>query len=255
MSLDRLGKGTAGGGLTTASELVEVALGNVAGQSANIKFGRNESVGTSFENINDQGGTYTYSSSAVTHYISSSSTSDTDQTIYVEGIDANGDIQSQTVALAGQTKTAISGTWLRVYRAYVQTGSDLVGTVYIYEDDTVTSGVPQTATKQRAQIKIGNNQTQMAQFSTPNDLYMVVHQFTLTSGKDNNMEFQARIRPTDASAPWRVIFNHDIYRTTMIQNPLVPYVIPPNYDIEVRARVGAGTSAASCDWGFILRPL
>lgn len=231
----------------------EIIEGKYTNLSADHKFGRNSSVGTSDENVNDIGGTYTYSSAAATYYISSSSGSDTDQTITVVGIDSAGDLTTRTVNLVGQTQTTISGgTMLRIFRAYVSSGSGLVGDVYIYENDTVTSGVPQTSTKIRAKILIGNNQTQMAQFSTPNNTSMKVYSFLMTSGKDNTTQFKARIRPTDGSAPWRIIFDHDTYRSPLIVAPKIPYIIPANYDVEVLANTTSGTTVVGSTWDYVL---
>lgn len=221
----------------------------------NVKFGRNESVGTSDENINDIGGTYTYSTAAVTLYFSSSSASDTDQTVTVVGLDGNNNEVTITGSLNGQTKTALSTDLFRVYRAFISAGSALVGTLYIYEDDTVTNGVPQTSSKERARILVGNNQTQMAQITVPSGYEMVVTDFLMTSGKDNNMQFKARIRPSDGSAPWRVIFNHDVYRETLTMTPAIPWVIPANYDVEVLAAGGSGTSEVATSWSYVCYPV
>lgn len=230
-------------------------LSKVPGATSNIKFGRNPTIGTSAELINDLATTsYTYTTSAATYYISSSSGSDTDQTIAVVGLDANWDEQTATVSLAGQTKTALSGTWMRVYRVYNTTGSDAVGDIYVYEDDTVTAGVPQTASKIRAKILIGNGQTEMAQLTVPAGYNMIVTDFLMSSGDDKQANVYARIKPATASAPWRKIFNHDFYRSVIQESPQIPWIIPEKTDIEVWESLSTGTGPISVSWGYILEP-
>lgn len=112
---------------------------------------------------------YPYMTAAAGLYISSDDAGDT-EVITVIGLDADWNEQTVTVTLAGQTKTEIGSgvTWLRVYRAYNSNGTDLVGNIYIYQDDTVTGGVPDNpATKLMAKIEPEDQQTQMALITVP----------------------------------------------------------------------------------------
>jgi len=56
---------------------------------------------------------------------------------------------------------------LRVQRAENDGAADNVGDVYIYEDDTVTLGVPDTATKVYSKIPAGKNATQNGYYTVP----------------------------------------------------------------------------------------
>lgn len=95
------------------------------------------------------GGTYAFSTSAATHYISSSDNAD-DQQIKVVGLDENWEQQIKFVNLVGQTKTTIEGKFLRINSIHNVDRTSFAGTVYVYEDNTVSVGVPQTASKIRA---------------------------------------------------------------------------------------------------------
>lgn len=143
------------------------------------KFGFNPSITTASdpEDVWEQGGLYTYTADAgAAHYISSSDAGDT-QDVSVQGltVDSNGNwnLEETIVTLSGQTKTQIitdSGDpYVRVFRMEndADSGNDFSGVVYVYEDDTVTDGVPDTATKIRASIDNGNNQTLMALYTVP----------------------------------------------------------------------------------------
>jgi hypothetical protein len=106
--------------------LLEVAKGNVAGHSFVHKFGRNTNISTSLVPVS-LGGIYQTPTAAVSlEFVSSATTDALNSTgmheITIEGLDANWDLQSVTTAAHatnGQTAVNISGTWLRVFRAYI----------------------------------------------------------------------------------------------------------------------------------------
>lgn len=160
--------------------LIEVARGNVAGSSLVSKFGQTPEITTSTDpqDIWDYGPSrqnYSYPSAAATLYISSSDAADA-ITIDVQGLDSSWDHQSQEQVVAGQTKTEVGSglTWIRAYRAKNKSAADCRGTIYVYEDDTISAGVPTTAAKVKAVIRptiassVHNNQTQMALYTIPN---------------------------------------------------------------------------------------
>jgi len=121
------------------------------------------------EPIWDMGGAYTFTTTAQEFHISSSEDTDT-QEIEVQGLDENFAAQTVTQALAGNTETVIGNSsvlWMRVFRAKNIGSVDLAGDCYIYEDDDVTAGVPQTQTKIRAKVSAGQNQTLMAIYTIP----------------------------------------------------------------------------------------
>ena len=155
---------------TERDYLSAVAQGRVIGAEFIKKFGQgSHDDGDALRPIWSGSQVYPYMSTAGTLYISSSSASDTED-ITVIGLDANWNQQTATQTIAGQTKTEIGSgkTWIRVYRVYNSNGTDLVGDVYVYQDDTVTDGVPDTpVTTLMAKVNIGEGQTQMAMMPVP----------------------------------------------------------------------------------------
>ena len=112
---------------------------------------------------------YTFpSDSGVSLKISSSSGADT-QVISVEGLDVNFERQKVNVTLSGQTKVAITGTWTRVFRAWVTGSVNLVGQLYVYEDVAITAGVPDDLNFVRATVTSTevHNQTLQAIYTVP----------------------------------------------------------------------------------------
>jgi len=133
-----------------------------------LKFGESQQVTTSTTTLMDlPTGTLNETfvgTNAITH-ISSSSGSDTVDVV-IEGhtIDGNGDFtfSTQTVTLVGQTKTPLTTSLARCTRIYNNSGTDLVGNIYVYEDDTVASGVPATGSKVHCMITAGKNNSSKA---------------------------------------------------------------------------------------------
>lgn len=99
------------------------ARGDKAGLKVIHMFGHNDSIGTTITPV-AQGGVYQTPTTAVSLEFVSSSANDTAagtgaQEMTIIGLDANWNEQEVTVATNGTTAAAISGTWLRVYKAYV----------------------------------------------------------------------------------------------------------------------------------------
>lgn len=147
---------------------LEVARGKLKGFSFIDKFGKRSGVGSgSFVDIWSAGIDYTFSAGGVEMFISSSDAGDTQQ-IEVQTLDENFLEATILVTLAGQTKTRIGTTELisRVLRIKNLGEDDIAGDVWIYEDDTVDQGVPDTDSKKRGHMN-GDNQSQIAIYTIP----------------------------------------------------------------------------------------
>jgi hypothetical protein len=152
-----------------------IAKGDVTGSSLVHKFGEapdfdtSDGVVTIWDgaddgNINQM--VYQYSSSADIDSISSSDAGDS-VNIYIEGLDASGNIVTQTATLNGTTRVALGTSLQRVYRMYNSGSTDLAGHVYCYVNGAITDGVPDVATTVRAVIQGAYNQTLMAVYTVP----------------------------------------------------------------------------------------
>lgn len=229
------------------------------------KFGHNEDIDTLTvpEDIWDGGGLYTFSSVATTYYISSSTSSDL-QDVWVECLteDASGDWNKETttITLAGQAKTAIpfaSGdNPIRIYRAFNDNSTDFAGDVYIYEDDTVTSGVPDTSNKIRAKIKLGDNQTEMAIYTVPSKKIGYLGNWYLQLDNNRSSNAAARIKKREFNKTFRILGRANVDNTGSsyyVRDYKYDIKLPPKTDIIVTVTaVGANDTEVSSDFDILL---
>lgn len=156
--------------IARAAELA-VALGSVSGQELVVKFGRNPDVdtGTTPEDMWSNGGVYTGqpTGSAEAVRVSSTSTSDAAagtgaRTIRIVGLNAAGAETTEDITMNGTSNVVSSGTWLRVFRAYVLTVGSNGSNV-----GTITIGHNVTTANVFATIPVGFNQTLVAAYTVP----------------------------------------------------------------------------------------
>lgn len=135
------------------------------------KFGRNPDIDTTTdpEDVWVTGGLYPFQSSDIAlEIVSLSADDDKDagtgaQSVTIQGLDAAGLMQTETVQLEGLTPVAIPGTWLRVFRAScVAAGSGGVnaGNIIIRASGGGTT---------YATINAGDGQTTMAIYTVPSN--------------------------------------------------------------------------------------
>ena len=128
---------------------LQVSRGQIQGHSTVIVFGYNPDVDTSEETVWPDGGTIPHPTSASVLKISSSSADDASagtgaRTVYIEGLDGNYAVVSETVTLNGQTAVNTTNSYLYVNSFYVVTvgsGGANAGNINA-GTGTVTSGVP-----------------------------------------------------------------------------------------------------------------
>lgn len=222
------------------------------------KFGFNADIATDEETIWDQGGSYSYLSSASVLKVSSSSANDTSdgtgaRTVQVYGVDSDYNEINEIVTLNGQTAVNTSNSFLRVYRAIVRTagsGEKNAGDIYV-GDGTVTSGVPAT---KYAKILVGNNQTLMALWTVPSGYTGYLYQFDCSSGSTAANKFQTIklfIRPENEV--FQVKDVQTIHNSNIVLDYGVPLKINEKSDIEVRAFASSGTDAVSANFSIIYK--
>ena len=178
--------GSASFDIAQAERVIEGTYGDVVSVKAKaknlLKFGKNVDLDAgSSETIWATGGNETYVTTNVIDTISSSSAGDT-QSVVIEGHTVSGTgaasqftFVSQTATLNGQNKVVLSTPLARVSRLSDTGSTDFAGDVYVYEDDTITGGVPNTASKIHISAlgSIGDNQSFKAATTFSNTDYFI----------------------------------------------------------------------------------
>lgn len=201
------------------------------------------------EDVWDAGGDYTFSAAAAAHFISSSHAGDT-QEFEVKGLDANWVEQAVSVTAAGQTKTAITGTFIRILSVR-NTGAAQQGDVYVYEDDVVVAGVPTTATKVRAKSILANNQSRMGIYSIPADRTGLLLKWdgNLVKAFDGTLEVWIR-EFGGAFALYDTMYLLQEYLPRVLS---IPKVLNTKCDVKLRFTATADNTVARAGMNILLR--
>jgi hypothetical protein len=166
----------------------QIVNGNVNGYSALRVYGINPDAAAGTEDMNSACGvsagdgaitTITRPSAAVAMYISSSAAGDTTQYATITGLDANYDVVTATIKLAGRTKTAVGASFLRINS--VTLTATAAGNVFVYQDDTVTTGIPDHKVKVMAVVPIGALVANQGFYTVPNGYNAYVYMGSFNS--------------------------------------------------------------------------
>ena len=152
--------------VSTQSYFTEIAEGNIPDHNFISKFGFDDDVDSSHQEVWTGSRAYPYMTTASTLYLSSSNTND-DQSYEIQGLDGNWRLQTIRVTANGFLPITLPGTWIRVFRVKNMGTTDNAGIIYVHLDaDPGGDGIPDTiATDSKAEIAVGRNQTLMAMWS------------------------------------------------------------------------------------------
>jgi len=112
----------------------DVAKGNMFDTSPLNVFGYNQTIGTAFETVWDDGGSYVYPTSALIMNVVSTSASDT-MDLFIDGLDINYNQITETVTLTGTSAVTTTTAFYRINRATILSGSN-VGNISISNGGT-----------------------------------------------------------------------------------------------------------------------
>ena len=253
--------------LGTKDFLQEVAKGNVAKHSFVHKFGRNDSVGTSFEPVT-VGGIYPtpQASGAVRLRVKAGgNANDTAagtgaREITLEGLGTSGQLVSETLATAGAS--ASSGTttsFIRLFRAYVSaSGTYATASAGSHSGDIViedTSGTSDYATISSSGFPRGA--TEIGAYSVPDGYTAYLESsFGFTdSSKTTTLLFFQRTNILQTSAPYdamRVVFEERVEGGEFTIDIDAPLAFVGPCDIGYMAMVNTGTAEVDVDFELLL---
>lgn len=230
-----------------------------------IKFGKSVDLDANVpELIWSQGGIETLPTGNTITHISSSSSSDTQEvvieghTVSGSGVDAQHTFVVQTLNLAGQTKTALSTPLARTSRMYNNDTTDLVGDVYVYEDDTVIAGVPQTSGNIHLKIVAGEQQTFKAATTFSNTDAFVLTDIYAGVRKATAAAVDFTLETAFAGKVFRERFAFAVSQSSGTVSIRLdqPIVVPNNTDIRILGESNTNNTTAYASFaGYIVKIL
>lgn len=211
-----------------------------------LKFGTTTQCQTTLSTVMDlPSGVYneTYVSDNLITTVSSSNNSDTVE-IKVEGhtVDGNGDFTFvvQSITLTGQTQATLTTPLARCTRLYNNGSTNLLGTVYAYQDDTSTAGVPDTSTKVHCMIPTGYNQSRKASTTISSVDYWIITNWGTAMNEKVAGYADVQLEIRTKGKVFRATMNISTSSGVTSDHMYGPYlIVPPNSDIRVRAKTGA----------------
>lgn len=223
------------------STFFEIAKGNVPGSSTDFIIAENPGLAADTpELIWDQTGAYTYLTADTQLFVSSSSAADTTQTLLITGLDDTYTEVQRTVTVNDQSQVAISGLMFRVHEMVNISADTLAGDVYLAESDTLTGGVPDTASKIKAKIVQGQEITHMGLRTVPAGKTLYVWAVFLTLGKNREAFISSQIRPE--GGVFLKIQQYEAYQTLANILFTFPFAIEEKSDFQFIAQSSnAGT--------------
>jgi hypothetical protein len=200
-----------------------------------------------------QGTVYPWGSwtSAQRLYVSSSSASDTAQTIYINGLDSSYNTISESITTNGTTPVQTTGTYLRINQMYIVTGNTNVGTITTYlgsPTGTIVGGIP-----------IGLGRAKQSVYTVPNGYtaYILYGTATQFRGGSGNIGGTVRmwIRTPDGT-PNNFILQYiaECVNGQFRDEFIVPLRVPQHSDIDIRVLPDGNATSATVAWQMILIP-
>ena len=240
---------------------VEVSRGLVTGSMSFRKFGSNLSVTTTEEVISSIGGQLLpwMPTAAVTVEIVSSDAADGVAgagalTVRIIGLDSNFDELEEVVTMNGTTAVTTTGSFIRVFRAYVET----VGTYRGTNTGILTIREVGGAGDDIIQIDAAGGQTLGSHYTVPNGktLYISDYFTQIESNKAILVHFVFAPGADDVTTPFtgarRNLFELNGLVGATSGTFAFPQVLPGKSDVWATAQISAGTGSAFFEYSGAL---
>jgi len=215
-----------GGGVGYYPYYLQVSRGLIDGHKRVFKFGYNGLIQNVEETIWDVGGLYTYPSSAVTMTATSSSgATDSGIEVTIQGVDTDYAELSETVTLDAAGTATTTGSFLRVYRAFVSGSTASAGNITVANGGTTY-----------AYVSAADQQTLMALWTVPAGYTAYLFQIDTTAFTiQNNKVATIRMLTRELNGVFRTQNKFDLFEGSYHQDITCPQPIPEKTDIEFRA--------------------
>lgn len=221
-----------------SDEKLMIALGKVPKASVVHKFGERTGIVTTSETVWDNGGPYPWDAFDTAGVATVVGASDTGKSVTVEGLDANYDAVSETIAV-GATGTV---EFKRIFRGFMV--------------DTANVGVIQVNVNSQMvmQINPGLSQTLMALYTIPRNHTGLLMKGVATASADKDMQvqFYARFMGVSGYGPFRIQHIASIYQNNYQYEFATPLTLSEKTDIDIRVLGYSNDSGAKVTAAFDL---
>ncbi len=198
---------------------------------------------------------YNYSTTADIDTISSTNTSD-EQTVQIQGLDANWDLVTLDSTLDGQNKVTLDDPLVRIFRLKNTDSTDFEGHIIGYVNTDITDGCPDDKTTIRLVVHDSNNQTAMAIYTIPNNKTGYLRDwYASTAGarRDSTHVIKLIARPFGGVFQLKHTANVAIDGTGYIKHDYTePEVFEAKTDIEMRANTDQNQAGIASGFDIVL---
>lgn len=217
--------------------LLETQMGQVPDAFVIWKFGKSDVIGTSESDVWEQGGLYTFPTSAVQLSVVSSSINDV-QTLEIDGLDADYNRVIETVTLNGTTPATTVNSFIRLNRAYNSNGVALDGNITISHGADVIGTIP-----------VGNEQTLQAVATIPAGYTAYLFQGMASTGKNKDAQIYFKFRLF--GGVFRMSETFGLFQNTYeASRPFIP--MPEKTDVRVSAISSSAGTNVSAQFGLLI---
>ena len=193
----------------------------------------------------------------VTLYVSSNSAADGDGTLAdvaaeIQGLDADWNFQTATVALNGKAFVEVAGvTWLRVYRVKNVGGTQLVSRIYVHvdDDDTGSDGIPDDLAQIHGLALANHDQSLMAIYTIAANKRGILDQFcfgmsALAGATSREIDVKIQVRPFGGVFQTKWTTGVHNYGNGACFNLKYPLLIGEKSDIRLQAGAASANSTS-----------
>ena len=213
---------------------LQVARGQVFGHSTVNIYGFQSAVTTAQIPLWENASAYTYPGSALVMTLASSSASDTAVKIMVNGLDANYNMISETVALNGTTGVVTTNSYLRI-NSLITTSGNAVGTVTAKNGGTTY-----------AQINIGFGRSLMSIYTVPNGYDFYLQRVAGNSSfNGNNINYVFYQNLSTNSSGVNIVTTKAPFTSTYDALRVMPRMFSGKTDLQFLFNTSAGTAAVN----------
>jgi len=226
----------------------QIAEGNITGHTAVRRFGRNGDVGTAAETLSAISTLMYYPTAAEILKIESDDVDDDGapvgtgaRTVWLQGLDTNYAIITDTVTMNGTTAVDSNVAFLRVFKAMVMTAGTSLhneGTITVYGNDGVSAILAISETK---------NESHEATFTVPAGQTMYVSYLVMSEASNKGSTFGLHMRPFGSLFYTKREFQ--LISSSLVLDIQEPLPVAEKTDVEMR--VTGILAAAVCSGGFM----